>query len=1089
MENDKVEVFFGDEPKDPTERKFLHRLRGDLEKRGIAALILVNIELGRSGLQLDFVVATRHRTVQCELKGYVHPVIGGVDGEWEQLLPDGARRKVGNGGRQAKAATYVLSDTLRSFAEKSSVPSPSRGGFSRDIDTVLCMYPVIPEGSNIEVPRFVTLREYADLLASLTERGPRVSWTREQWYEFIRHRRLFRLEERPGLERQARAEGYLAADYCRQFVTAHGLGLPTQVPTAVRVEETDIESVELATTLRNGEAAVLRGPSGVGKTLMSKHAAVELARSGALPIWLEAAAYDADFDALLGRSVAPFTTFPARELIRIASSAGRGVALFVDGLNECPPDLRSDLLRQVGALRLAHQAGVVISCRAPLNVPESLDGRRVELLLPDRAEKELILRSYEAGELAVHSDAFATPFELKIAAECAGEVDARSTRVSVFDAYVDRVCGGERVRAVLRSIAWQMHSDLRGVMRVRDVVHWLEREGAASAETVDAALECRLLRVDAGLVSFVHESFVRFLASEAIVIDSLDATVLCAALAQPSNEELRGDVLALESEERLGAAISTLEDGGVLVAAIVGELGERCRIAVEEQVGRLLERARTITDEAQPETSGWKLAREWSKAEVALLRAVGHSINRGRLLPGTVELIERTDARCLEALERGTLADRHAVRGPVEAAYFPWLTEEQWLPAAVILQAARNEFAGRRKGYKSSGVPAELLARAGAHSWGLLLLTAAVFAFNDPGDHEIVPELLRRGWEKGAECVRLEVLSLVEDMGTRIEGSLRARVVELIDRLGINSAEVADAYGLLGERPLEDVEQEIAASLALAEDDERAGSTAQQIVSARFEPITGPYGEAIEALDDADRTELYRRAIFASKADSLGIDVAVAELAKCGDLSDPRVQEAFRAVLRAPGSDSWHFADWGMASCLEAIDASARFAAEPVLPLEELPGFEGWRAVFGLLFWQERERIEGVDHSARLDELLGRLREPVVRAGAPVVLYLIHACDMWRESEELSAHERLLRRFPEEIRELLHWSLTHEQELTSCILHREGAAASRYAVDMLGLIGDLASVGLLRSLANDVRLGAAARLAVRAIEQRSGGSI
>jgi hypothetical protein len=879
----------------------------------------------------------------------------------------------------------------------------------------------------------------------------------------------------------------MSRDYCRQFVMDHERDLSTQVPTAARIDDVDVVDVGLAARLLDGEAVVVWGPSGLGKTLMSEHAAVEVARSGALPIWLEAAVYDGDFDALLDRSVAPFTTFPARELIEAASNAGQGVAVIVDGVNECPPTMRSDLLRQVGSLRLAHRTGVVISCLSRLSVPESLDGHYVELLLPNREEKELILRSYGAVELAVHSDVLATPFELKIAAECAGEVDAHSTRASVLDAYVGRLCGGERVRAVLRAIAWQMHSGLRGSLRVRDVMRKLQRESTVSAEVVDEALECKLLRVGAGRVSFVHESFVRFLAAEAIVIESKDTTALCTALAQPSNEELRGDVLALESEERLGAVIATFEDQRVLLAAIVGELGERCRIAVEEQVGRLLERAWTITDEAQPEPDGWKLTREWSKAEVGLLRAVGSAINRGLLLPGTVELIERTDARCVEALEHGAFVDRRG--GPVEATYSPWFMDEHWLPAVVIVKAARSEFAGRRQGYSSSGVPAELLRRAGAHSWGLLLLAAAVFALNDPVDHELLPELLRRGWEMGAWCVQLEVLHLVEDMGRRIDGSPRAQVLELIDSLGINSAEVADAYGLLGERPLTDVEAEIAASLALSEDDERAGSTAQHIVSAQFEPITGPYSEAIEALEDSDRAELYRRAILVSSADSPGICVAVAELAKCGDLSDPRMQEVFRAVLRMPGSDSWHFADWGMASCLAAIDACARFAAEPVLPLEELPSFEGWRAVFGLLFWQERERIEGVDHSARLDEFIGQLREPVVRAGAPVVLSLIRACDRWRESDELSAHERLLRRFPEEIRELLHWSLTSEQELTSCILHHGGAASSQYSVDMLGLIGDESSMKLLRALANDSWLGAHARVAVRAIEQRSGASI
>ena len=130
----------------------------------------------------------------------------------------------------------------------------------------------------------------------------------------------------------------VSRDYCRQFVTDHERDLSTRVPTAARVDEVDVEDVGLAARLLDGEAVVVWGPSGVGKTLMSGHAAVEVARSGALPIWLEAAAYDGDFDALLGRSAAPFTTFPARELIQAASNAGLTVAVIVDGVNECPPE-------------------------------------------------------------------------------------------------------------------------------------------------------------------------------------------------------------------------------------------------------------------------------------------------------------------------------------------------------------------------------------------------------------------------------------------------------------------------------------------------------------------------------------------------------------------------------------------------------------------------------------------------------------------------------------------------------------------------------------------------------------------------------
>jgi hypothetical protein len=861
------------------------------------------------------------------------------------------------------------------------------------------------------------------------------------------------------------------------------------------VDESDVENVELAARLLREEAVVLSGPSGVGKTLMSDHAAVELARLGALPIWLEATAYAGDFDALLGRSVAPFTTFPARELIEVASAAGRRVALIVDGLNECLPDLRSDLLQQIGSLRLAHQTGVVISCLSPPPVPESLDGHHIEMLLPDRAEKESILRSYDADELASHSDAFATPFELKIAAECIGEIGERPTRASVLDAYVGRVCGSESVRALLRAIAWQMHSGLRGSLRVQETVRRLEREGAFSAEAVDEALECKLLRVGSGLVSFVHESFTRFLAAETIVIDSADTAALCTALAQPSNEELRGDVLALESEERLGVILATLEDEQVLIAAIVGDLGERCRFAVEKVVEDLFEQARTVTDEAVPGNRDWDLAREWSNSQAALLSAVGRSIHRGQLLPGTIELFEQTDARCLRLLEeRGALADEQAISEMVAATYaLPFVASSRWLPAMVILRAAHDDFGGYREGSSSSGAPARLLARTGEHSWGLLMLAATVVVRFDPVDHEIVPELLSKSWAAGSYHLHLTVLNLSEDVARHIAGAARERMKQTIERINTTSVvggsfllEVLDAYDMIDGRPLEDVEREIAVSLELGEDDELAGRTAREIISAQFEPegIVGPYHEAIRALDDVERAKLYRRAIVASSADDLSTDFAVMELAKVGDLSDPQVQAAFTTLLRSPGSEKWHSPQLGMRSCLAAIDACAKFAAEPVLPRDELSGFEGWRVIFSLLFWQERERVEGADHSERLRELLSQLREPIMRAGAPAVLCIIQHSGRMMETEEPSAHDRLLRHFPEEIRKLLHWSLTHERELTSCVLHHGGAAISPYAVDMLGVIGDESSIALLRTRANDASLGARARAAVRALEQR-----
>jgi hypothetical protein len=91
MKQNNVEVFLGHPLSDPTEQKFLRQLRQDIEQRGVSALILANLEVSRQHRQLDFVIVTSARTVQCELKGFRLPVIGSANGRWEQLMPGGER--------------------------------------------------------------------------------------------------------------------------------------------------------------------------------------------------------------------------------------------------------------------------------------------------------------------------------------------------------------------------------------------------------------------------------------------------------------------------------------------------------------------------------------------------------------------------------------------------------------------------------------------------------------------------------------------------------------------------------------------------------------------------------------------------------------------------------------------------------------------------------------------------------------------------------------------------------------------------------------------------------------------------------------
>ncbi len=988
MKQDNVEVFLGHPLSDPTEQKFLRQLRQDLEQRSVSALILANLEVSRQHRQLDFVIVTSARTVQCELKGFRLPVIGSANGRWEQIMPGGEQRPLdSNAARQAKDGTFALSDELKAFSRKVTVPAPERKHFYRAIDTVVCVFPEIPVGSEIDRHSHVTVLGYDDLLARLAEEGPRLAWKDEHWRAFIRHLRLYHLEDKPELARQEREHRQLVDDYSRRFSTSHRPDLSIQVPTAARIDDAPVQQVELGTRLKRGEAVAVFGPSGVGKTLMSRHAAVELAERNDVPIWLDAADYDGDFDTLLGRAVAPFTTRSARELIHAANATGRRVAVFVNGLNEAPPASRTNLLSEVGALRLNEQAAVVISCLTAPALPETLEGHLVELLLPDRAEKGLILEAYDAGALTAHSDAFSTPFELVIAAECAGDLSGAPTRALVLDAYVRRLAPSEGVRSVLRALARQMYAELRGSLRVQETVRQLQRAAGVSAEMIDRALASKLLRVHQGRLSFSHESFVRFLAAEALVIDADDAQALSASLAQPANAELRADSLALESESRVVEILSTLDDEEVLIAAMTGDLGERCRVAMEQLIEAVLDRARQVTANAEMKADGpdtwegrtWTTSYIWSPTDCALLSVLGRALHGGHVANGLIELFEQTDKRCSDFLtEYGRSTSNEAISAIVAGTYaLPLADPSGLLPATVVFKGCESE---RSRGFRNpalaGGIAARLVETSNRNSWGKLLLATALLHRYDAAGYEVVPDLLDKGWAAGGYHLRLDILHLAHDISWSIEGALKERVKETLQRIdtqnwaiGSMLLEALDAYGLVEGRSLEDVEREIADVLAVDDADARGDELARSMISNMFEPegIVGPYSEAIEALDDHQRTRLYWRATRGATPDDLSTDVALTELERIGDLSDPRIQAPFVRLMRSPSPSAWHSAHWGIQSCLVAVRATARFASEPVLPSPEAPGLAGWRVIFGLLFWLEHARLRETDSSAAVE--------------------------------------------------------------------------------------------------------------------------
>jgi hypothetical protein len=95
------------------------------------------------------------------------------------------------------------------------VPWPWRGDkFFRDVDTVVCAFPALPEGSAIERYQYVSVVGYGALLNRLQQPGPGLAWSNGDWDAFCRHLNLYRADEdsREGVLRRA---GAAAVDeYC-----------------------------------------------------------------------------------------------------------------------------------------------------------------------------------------------------------------------------------------------------------------------------------------------------------------------------------------------------------------------------------------------------------------------------------------------------------------------------------------------------------------------------------------------------------------------------------------------------------------------------------------------------------------------------------------------------------------------------------------------------------------------------------------------------------------------------------------------------------------------------------------------------------
>ncbi len=533
----------------------------------------------RDPRQIDFLVLTPQRLVHVELKtvDQSRPIRASANGPWCKILPDGSLNRWRNAYRQALDGTYAISDNLAELVRVWDLPDGGRKP-AKDIDTVVCVFPAIPDGSDVQPFARVRAIGYQELLERLRRAGPRPGWTAGHADAFARRLNLFSEPSDLKSAKQQSADGLVLNDYRTRFLDSRRRDLHELVPVSAR-DETGTALLTPLTAMtdavENLQIINLTGASGTGKTHTAQHVAVQAARAGHVPVWIRCEELQRDsFPVAMAKATAPFSTESWVALLQRASRQGHATAIILDGLNRCSSEQQRVLLDGISSYRLGTPCAVVITSQQP--APISGAGVLATQQL-DAHETAAILASYGAPGLD-NAGAFQTPIELALAATCAGDISSPATPLDVLDLYVRRCTTTEQERDILRALAFAMHRDLMfstTVHEARLLVRDLLGVTPTAAE-IDTVLGSRLLEVGPQRLTFRHELFNQFLAAQHLALQVRPGDDLTSHLRTAALSDLRDITVRLTTDGAPRAStLVALEDPRLLAAAARGDLGPR----------------------------------------------------------------------------------------------------------------------------------------------------------------------------------------------------------------------------------------------------------------------------------------------------------------------------------------------------------------------------------------------------------------------------------------------------------------------------------------------------------------------------------
>ncbi|HKH43339.1 MAG TPA: ATP-binding protein [Thermoanaerobaculia bacterium] len=847
----------------------------------------------------------------------------------------------------------------------------------------------------------------------------------------------------------------------------------------------------------------LYGPSGTGKSHLAKHLAIELVKERYIPILISAKYYEGNFAALLDRSVEHLTKAPAESLISGALTAGSTPLLILDGFNECPEVLRSELIKGVKALQLRRPVRIVVTSRLEIPSDFSLPGRACKLDALASEERDRLISFYggPAGSLV---EILRTPLDVRIAAENAGRINSSSfSQYDLFHAYARGRLSDDFSLGFgfLTKCASIMTTVLTSVLAESEFYRVAQATAGTKANMlVETVRASGLVVFSRGHFSFWHEKIQRFFQAEALLLKYTDKAELAAALRSPRNEDTLEFVLGAQRDaSSIQLCLPAIRSEALLLSLLHGEMGSGAAAAIRAAMHQLLHRAHQELRELKMTKIGEPSSRysalsitspfQWKEYEQRLLGLLGKAFIEGFLCEEVLDLIEHSEKECLAGASE--LYPRRPWRFLFPALYVG--ISPQSLPVSRIIEAIHGGFRGAWSP-EPQKILSERLGKLEHQSPGILFLLATYTrdllwssSYSEALAAQILA-LLRRMWSTGLYHLRLEAAQLAHSLTHQINEPIRSELETWLESLlgddVILNTFVFEALAQhrdLGVTSEERVYEEIRAILDGPRDEE-ACQMAGTIFANQFEEIVSDhYYPAVQALQGKDRVDFYVMAAMGREPGYMFTDLILRRLIEF------KAPEAYPAFERwsSPPQPVGIISDDIFGSFLLAHIGLARTAQRlPAFAVPSDQNEESWRVWGEILFWLHKPDASQASIREACASCWRKLLGPLLLASIDPLFEM----ERYARSRDLRGeiYHPVETAFRHELKALYEKALPRSSELTSVFRFPSHWADDRatYMIEELGRFGDEDSALVIEPHVESLVLGRSAVNAIRSIRER-----